>query len=864
MAPSGLTIQDLWAALQPRPFQPNPNQEQAILHTEGPLFLTAGPGSGKTRVLLWRTLNLIVFHDVKPEEIFLSTFTEKAAFQLQEGLRAILGLVTNLTGTPYDLSRMYVGTVHSLCQRLIIDRRFSNGGRRPVSPTLKDSLEQYFYLSDRRFWEAATAAAGLSPEANQTITQYLNGSPSSSQHNAVKCCLSLFNRFSEECLDPAEIRERTDDVILKSLIDLYDYYKRSLLTPDRGAPQSDFSLLQQIAMHRLQQSHLSETVFKHVIIDEYQDTNTIQESLFFKLASGNKNLCVVGDDDQALYRFRGATVENFVQFPERCQQHWSIDVTPIPLNTNYRSRQRIVEFYTDFISRHNWQRTSGSGQYRLADKDIRAHSTDAQASVIASTAGHPDDVTAEIADLVKRLIDEGKVQNPNQIAFLFPSLKSAQVTRMIAALENVGLRAYAPRAGRFLEVEEAVSVFGIFLKVFGRPEQGSFPGADYGDFQSWMTGCLRDAETLLRSDRQLAAYVTERQQEIAMLVRDYQILQGVVQQNGWDSNQPYDINRMKRLLYNASGLSDRTKKGLGSAFFERIVERRIQEGQPFSLAYILNRTTALDWSVLDLFYRLCGFSPFKQMFDLAERGEDEGPICNLGLITQYLARFIDSSGAVITASFLSDGKFRNTFFMRFLFSLFRLGEAEYEDADDPFPKGRIPFLTVHQSKGLEFPVVILGNPRKDDKGPQTVERIVRPLLDREGESLDRMSGFDIMRMFYVALSRAKNLLVIAQYSGRGQSTSEPFKTMLADRNFPRIPTFDVNTLPAAQLEAEDLTRNYSYTSDYLLYQKCPRQYMVFRKYGFVASRSQTQVFGNLVHQTIEDLHHLFIARREQP
>jgi DNA helicase-2/ATP-dependent DNA helicase PcrA len=112
-----ITIQELWGLIQPKPFTPNPNQERAILHIGSPLFLTAGPGSGKTRVLLWRTLNLLVFHDVKPEEIFLGTFTEKAAFQLKEGLRSLLGLVTNLTGTPYDVSRMYVGTVHSLCQR---------------------------------------------------------------------------------------------------------------------------------------------------------------------------------------------------------------------------------------------------------------------------------------------------------------------------------------------------------------------------------------------------------------------------------------------------------------------------------------------------------------------------------------------------------------------------------------------------------------------------------------------------------------------------------------------------------------------------------------------------------------------------
>lgn len=91
---------------------PNPKQEEAIKHVDGPLFLTAEPGSGKARVLLWRTVNLIVFHEVGPKDIFFSTFTEKAARQLKDGLRELLGLATNFTNKPYDISRMYVGTVH--------------------------------------------------------------------------------------------------------------------------------------------------------------------------------------------------------------------------------------------------------------------------------------------------------------------------------------------------------------------------------------------------------------------------------------------------------------------------------------------------------------------------------------------------------------------------------------------------------------------------------------------------------------------------------------------------------------------------------------------------------------------------------
>src|SRR5208282_1253722 len=144
--------------------------------------------------------------------------------------------------------------------------------------------------------------------------------------------------------------------------------------------------------------------------------------------------------------------------------------------------------------------------------------------------------------------------------------------------------------------------------------------------------------------------------------------------------------------------------------------------------------------------------------------------------------------SVLSANFLSDDKFQRTFFMSYLYALYRRGEAEYEDAEDPFPRGRIPFLTIHQAKGLEFPVVILGNPRKRTDRPQRIEEIVQPLLKRHSEPLDRMPQFDAMRMFYVALSRAKNLLVIAQYKGQGQHMNEPFRSMLDD-DFHRITEF---------------------------------------------------------------------------
>jgi DNA helicase-2/ATP-dependent DNA helicase PcrA len=223
---------------------------------------------------------------------------------------------------------------------------------------------------------------------------------------------------------------------------------------------------------------------------------------------------------------------------------------------------------------------------------------------------------------------------------------------------------------------------------------------------------------------------------------------------------------------------------------------------------------------------------------------------------------MDQRAPIITGQLLEDEGFLRLFFGSYLYALFRRGESEYEDAEDPFPRGRIPFLTIHQAKGLEFPVVVLGNPRKDDRGPQRIETLIRPLLpvDRDAEPLDRVGEFDIMRMFYVALSRAQNLLIVAHFAGRGQRVNEPFQ-QLFDRGVPCVPSLDPAHLPLPGSPAEPAPRNYSYTVDYLNYLRCPRQYMIFHRYDFVPSRSQTMVFGTLVHRTMDDLHQYLIARR---
>jgi len=856
-------------------FEPDDNQKKAILHTEGPLFLTAGPGSGKTRVILWRTVNLIVFHNVEPQDIFLATFTEKAAHQLKEGLRSLLGTVTNVTGQPYDISGMSIGTVHSICQEILIDsnRRFTEGGIRGRAPILLDELSQYFKIYNKAFWIELLKVGGFSSdeateeeqtEAQRFITKTLSYKEQYSRHEAALAIIKLFNRFSEENLDPGAVS--TDDDTLQRFLRMYQYYCQSHFKTDK-IQTVDFSLLQQKAFNKIKAFQGSQDIYKYLIIDEYQDTNSIQELIYFELAKKCKNICVVGDDDQALYRFRGATVENLVEFSDRCQKYLGIEPKIIPLNTNYRSKRAIVDFYVDFIQRTNWQKAGGNGHYRVMNKNIQPKNQESFPAVVKTPRGPRESVCTEIARFVFNLKQSGKINDYNQVAFLFPSLKSdghktTKVQEFEDALNALGIQIFAPRAGRFLDVPEAVQIFGLMFSILGRPNHLGPASAGLRSFRAWQLRCLYEADCLIKADSLMQEYINDRRREIGTITNDYDALLQIVHKNKWEVKSRFRLEMLPTLAQ-TPGLSFKAKSTLQKQAFISILRKREQAGQPFDLGYVINRVTSVDWSILDLFYHLNGFRNFQAMYQLAERGIDEGPVCSLGLITQYLARFMEEYTPIITASFLSGDRFVNTFVGSYLYAIYRLSESEFEDTDDPFPKGRVPFLTIHQSKGLEFPYVVMGSLRKDERPADPSEIIIRQLLKKEGEPLDRISHFDKMRMFYVALSRAKQMTILPFFDRGKTNTSEEFLNILENENVPLLSSIEIASLSEPETNHDELGKNYSYTADYLNFMQCPRKYMIFRKFGFVPSRSQTMFFGSLVHQTIEDLHHLLIAEKKK-
>jgi DNA helicase-2/ATP-dependent DNA helicase PcrA len=198
-------------------------------------------------------------------------------------------------------------------------------------------------------------------------------------------------------------------------------------------------------------------------------------------------------------------------------------------------------------------------------------------------------------------------------------------------------------------------------------------------------------------------------------------------------------------------------------------------------------------------------------------------------------------------------------FPSFLRLLYEGGINEYEDPDQPFPKGYVQIMTIHQSKGLEFPVVAVGSLHVATSTQKAVDRLLGPYYHRQPyEPDDRVTTFDRMRLHYVAFSRAAKALVLTS-----TDRPKPWFAPIWD-GLPQWPYVDKALLGVLHFELREripLKKSYSFTGDLKVYETCPRQYEFYRYYDFTPSRSAVIFFGLLVHQTIEDVHRLVLDRR---
>ena len=288
----------------------NPVQQEAVVHIEGPLLVVAGAGSGKTRVLTHRIAHLIE-EGVSPFEILAITFTNKAAQEMRERVGALIGPVAE---------KMWVSTFHSACVRIL--RRDAHRLGFPSSFTIYDQAD------------AQRLTGYVVRDLNLDSKRF----PPRSVH-------AMISAAKNDDVGPEAYAERAEVIFERKVADVYREYQARLLKA--GAMDFDDLLRNTVELLRTEPEVLEHyrRRFRHVLVDEYQDTNRVQNEFVLQLTSGHHNVCVVGDSDQSIYRFRGADIRNILEFEEAFP-----DATVIVLEQNYRSTQTILNAANSVIA----------------------------------------------------------------------------------------------------------------------------------------------------------------------------------------------------------------------------------------------------------------------------------------------------------------------------------------------------------------------------------------------------------------------------------------------------------------------------------------------------------------------------------
>lgn len=400
----------------------NPAQRRAVEHAGSPLLVVAGAGSGKTRVLTRRIAYLLAERDVHPGQIMAITFTNKAAAEMKERVADMVGARAR---------SMWVSTFHSMCVRVM----------RREAKTLGMSSNFSIYDSDdtRRLITLVARDLDLDPKKYPARTLAVH-----------------ISNLKNELVDPETATARATNDLERRVAEVYTVYQRRL-----GESNSlDFDDLIMRTVELLQTfpdvaEHYRRR-FRHVLVDEYQDTNHAQYTLVRELvgrAGGEippAELCVVGDADQSIYAFRGATIRNIVEF-ERDYP----DATTILLEQNYRSTQNILTAANAVISRNPNRR----------DKTLWSDLGEGE-KIVGYVADNEHDEAAFVANEIDRLVDGGEVNN-SEIAVFYRTNNQSRVFEEIFI--RLGLPYRVVGGVRFYERREVRDALA-YLRTLANPD----------------------------------------------------------------------------------------------------------------------------------------------------------------------------------------------------------------------------------------------------------------------------------------------------------------------------------------------------------------------------------------------------------
>lgn len=689
----------------------NDKQKEVIYEAKTPAAIIAGPGTGKTFTIVKKVIELIKVEGIAANKILITTFTKKAAKELNTRIISEFkrqGLNSNLI----DLK---IGNFHSLAN-IYIDKYKKLDDDFFKEKVIDSYFEQYLL------------------EKNLSIFEKIDGFDKYLGANKVLGIQGIFAEIINNLID-LEILKNSKDPKDRFAYEIYQSHLKLL----KDKKMLNFQMILKNFYDLLTDEEIGDQIRKSidfVIIDEYQDTNFIQQEIAFKLLK-DKNIMVFGDDDQALYRFRGADPKNITNFDEICQEKLGVSANFYKLDINYRSNQAIIDKAQKFLN------SSGI----VAKKEIVAFDENENANCLVRARADNFENLYKIIKILNKKIAL------NQIGFLFPTLNSNYPKNLQNYLERKGLKVLNLGRSQFFDRNEIRILIYILVKIFS-----SYPSN--------------------------LSYQKDLSYE--------------------------DMQKLYFRRYLAELFDDQSFKNYELDSFIK----NIRNNDPKTISQIIYKAFALK-NLQDILGKKLG--------DL----ENDRALNNIGTFTKLVSEYEEI--------FASD---RDNYFLEFIygyiFYFFKNNSIkEFDEIDKTYDA--INFMTIHNSKGLEFDVVFVSGlndfPRANSRG----------ILDKyKNQSKEKnLEEIDFYRKYYTAFTRAKNLLVILDNSIDPRIID--FANNLDDSS-------KLSTINFIRYEEKIEKEILAFTTDIEIYESCPLKYKFLRKLKFTLPKSHSLIFGSRVHQ----------------
>lgn len=777
-------FEDIVVNVLKRDISSNEDQKKAILaECDESLFIVAGPGSGKTTVMVLKILKYIFVDDIDPSEILATTFTRKAADELYSRILGWGDVIKNyLAGSldednfddiakivkieKIDFNQIYIGTTDSVAEELLRDFK-KPGENQPVviedfvanSAMIKILIEDERYLDEnlKEYLKKLTGKEKL--EEPSKMSEIL---------------IEIKNRIYYDQVDFDELYEKTqENVGARLALDCIRQYENTLTEKNT----IDFAMLESTFLERLKGHDLDDFLdeIRIVLIDEYQDTNLIQEDIYFTIAESalenDGNITVVGDDDQSLYRFRGATVDLFTNYKQRIAERLKIEVEEINLRTNYRSTENIIDHcnrFTEIDSQYQEARVENKPKIIAPDFEKE------KMPILGMFRNNPEMLARDLAKLINDLVNRGeseikvmqvldeeyyrKMNGKIDIAKL-QQLKRQKIMEgkkldkiklkldsEYGSASDMAILSYSPKERQYGS-RSFLHHLRKNLKNLRQPIEMFNPrGIDLQDidivaiFCGLILECIDPEASIQKSDRSIPNLAKHNMTRWRLKAKEYIKLDP-------EPKEPMDLNTFVTRWQLRRPYPERDENGV-----ENIWPKRA--------------------SLMELAYKLTTWIEPLQ--------DDVEGIVYLEAITKSITQtgFFNEYHSDI--SFVSPTEERDSV-LEAIWNIFiplSTGGVKIDESLlETLPDDRINVLSIHQSKGLEFPLVIVdvGSRFKTNdiktqrlrfpkslKETVTIEDTIRKhsiLGESERSEKDR-SFDDLTRLYFVAFSRAESVLLL--------------------------------------------------------------------------------------------------------